>query len=358
MKTIVFFNSVAAWGGGEKWHLEMASYLHDEQYRVIVYCQKGGELYQKTIAKKIETRPIDVGNLSFLNPYTILKLKALFQKDDPDLLILNISKDIKSGALAAKLAGVKKIVYRRGSAIPIKDNFLNRWYFKHVVTDMLTNSIATKKTVNEKNPNLFPEDKIKVIYNGLHLNEYYLNRKTDDTTFVIGNLGRLEFQKNQTALIDLAVLLKEKIQDFKILIGGDGRLMHDLKQKSKNLKVDDVIDFQGYITNVNCFMSQIDVFVLPSHWEGFGYVLAEASYHQKPIVAYNVSSNPEIVKNDITGFLLPKDALDLMAEKLLFLKNNPDLKEKIGIEGREFVMQNFDAKINQKAVEEYLLEII
>lgn len=359
MKTICFFNSVSAWGGGEKWHLEMSYYLHqNKQYNVIVYCQQKGELYKKVVELGIQVRPISVGNLTFLDPVKLWRLTNQLRKDKPDLIVLNISKDIKSGALAAKYAGVKNIVYRRGSAIAIKNNFLNRWYFKNVITNILANSDETKKTINQKNPKLFPEDKIQVIYNGLHLDQYKSLPKQDKECFVIGNLGRLEYQKNQVALLELAKVLKQKINNFKIVIGGDGRLMNELKQKASELEIDDVVEFQGYIDDVNLFMSQLDVFLLTSHWEGFGYVLAEASYHEKPVLAYKVSSNPEIVKDRETGYLVEKDDIQALSEYILKLKENDNLRNKLGQNGKNFVLENFNAKVNQVKVEEYFMGLI
>lgn len=58
---------------------------------------------------------------------------------------MNFSADIKTAGPAAKLAGVARIIYRRGSAIPIKNSLLNRFLFKRVLTDIIANSEATKK---------------------------------------------------------------------------------------------------------------------------------------------------------------------------------------------------------------------
>ncbi|MDO3693455.1 glycosyltransferase [Wenyingzhuangia sp. chi5] len=357
-KTICFFNSVKSWGGGEKWHLEMATYLRNKDYNVIVYCQKNGALHHKSIEADLEVRLIDIENLSFLNPFKIYNLVQMFKKDKPDILILNASKDIKTGAVAAKLAEVKKVVYRRGSAIPIKNTFLNRFYFKNVLTNMLANSEETKRTVNQNNPKLFPKENIKVIYNGIHFDNYHpIQDKPKTDTLIIGNLGRLEYQKNQQALLELAVVLKSKNLNFRLLIGGDGRLLNTLKTKAKDLNVEDVVDFKGYVEDVNAFMSQLDIFVLTSHWEGFGYVIAEASYHYKPVIAFDVSSNPEIIDNNKTGFLIEKDNIEELANKIILLHSQEELIKDMGRKGHDFVNQLFDAEVNNKKVEGYLESI-
>ena len=88
------------------------------------------------------------------------------------------------------------------------------------------------------------------------------------------------------------------------MIAGEGKLKESLLQKSVEEGVAEQLRFLGFVDNMPQFLHSIDIFLLPSHWEGFGYVIAEAMYCEKPVVAFNVSSNPEIVSNNETGFLV------------------------------------------------------
>ena len=71
---------------------------------------------------------------------------------------------------AAKLARIPRIVYRRGSAKPIKNSILNRFLFKDIITHLLANSDKTKQTILAKNKDFSPEQSIKVVYNGINPN--------------------------------------------------------------------------------------------------------------------------------------------------------------------------------------------
>ncbi len=361
MKTICFFNSTEAWGGGEKWHLEASTYLHALGYPVLVITHINGELYNRLLDSGIQCLGTRVANLSFLNLLKIRSIKKILERNNVGTIVMNLSRDLKLAGLASKWAGIERIIYRRGSAIPIKNSWLNRYYFNHIVSEVLTNSHATKKTVLANNPNLFPEDKIKVIYNGIDIDKflgkatqpYY--QKEDADELIVSNLGRLEFQKNQKFLIDLAVELKRRKLKFKMVIGGEGRLREELLNRAKNLHVQKQVLLAGFIENPKDLICNGDIFVLSSLWEGFGYVLAEAALCKKPIVAFDCSSNPEVVVDGSTGFLTPVDDVQAFADKVQYLAEHPKQRKDMGQRGFAFASEKFDNEIIQKKIVNYLV---
>ena len=126
---IAFFNSTKVWGGGEKWHYEISLALQKKGFETIIFTNKRSELYNRISSTGQKVYNIKISNLSFLNPFKIIVLKRVFQQEKIDSIILNLSADLKVAGIAARLAGIKKIVYRRGSAIPIRNTFLNRYIF-------------------------------------------------------------------------------------------------------------------------------------------------------------------------------------------------------------------------------------
>lgn len=361
MKTICFFNSTDQWGGGEKWHLETSMYMQQQGYEVLFVCNENSELHKRLQQTKVKHVLIRINNLSFLNPFNILKVQKILEQHQVEIIIMNLSRDLKIAGMAAKLAGVRRVIYRRGSAIPIKNTAMNRYYFKSVVTDILANSIATKNTVLENNPKLFPEEKIKVIYNGIEIASFLerdfqpVYTKKDDE-LVLVNLGRLEFQKNQKFLIKVAQELKSRQLNFKLIIGGHGRLKNELEALTQTLNVTDKVLFSGFIKNPKDLMHPGDIFLLSSLWEGFGYVLAEAALCKKPIIAFDVSSNPEVVIDNETGFLTPLNDVLLFADKIEFLYNNSDRRKEMGLKGYDFAINTFDSRKTQSAIAKYLID--
>lgn len=354
MGKIGFFNTAQAWGGGEKWHFEISRHLHRNGHEVFVFAHKNSVLSRKLNAAKIPNEAITVNNLSFLNPWLRSKITAIFQNHGFQALVINLSRDLKLAGPCAKKAGIPRIIYRRGSAIPIKDSLLNRYYFKAIVTNILANSQATKKTINANNPHLFPEDRIKVIYNGIQMDKVPpLKPRLGPLT--LGNLGRLEHQKNQGFLVGLATELKKRHLDVKINIGGEGRLRDELQKSIAENDLEKEIELLGFIETPLAFMQACDVFVLPSLWEGFGYVLAEAALCKKPIVAFDVSSNPELVRHGKTGYLVPVGDLQAFADKIELLYHNKELRKQLGHAGHDYVTKHFETSKQLEHIKTYLV---
>ncbi|MFW6369850.1 MAG: glycosyltransferase [Bacteroidota bacterium] len=356
---ICFFNTTVAWGGGERWHLDMAKNLEDSSTDVIIAAHQKGVLYQEALSENIPAAGFKLKNLSFLNPLKILSLIRFFKRSNPDVVILNLPRDLKAAGIAAKRAGVKKIIYRRGSAIPIKNSMMNRFLFKKIVTGVIANSNETKNTILKNNSNLIDASKIKVIYNGIDLNKMQNNGtvhnyRNDKNGLIIGNLGRMVEQKGQEDLIYLAKKLLELNVDFHIVLGGDGPRHNELVNLAKTHHVQSFITFPGFVSDVNGFMNSIDIFVLPSRWEGFGYVLVEAMALGKPCIAYNLSSNPEIIHHGKTGWLMPYSDIDAIALKIKKISEKPQMLVSMASDCKNLVRKKFTIEKSAIEVGRYL----
>lgn len=357
MIKLAFFNSSISWGGGEKWHMESAlHFARLPNYKVFVFGDPNSEL-KKRIASHPHITYIDfaVSNRSFLNPIKVNRLKSIFNTLSLDILVVNGSADIKIAAYAGHLSGTERIIYRRGSAIPIKNSAVNRYLFKNCISDVLANSQETKKTINMKYSQMFPLEKIKVIYNPINTVPFQEKetKSEENDHIVIGNLARLAPQKNQTFLIDLSRELSWRNIKHKILIGGTGPLAQELEKYNKQSKTDKNVNFLGFVSDLDSFFNQIDIFLLSSKWEGFGYVLAEAALYRKPSIAFNVSSNRELVLHGETGYLVPYGNIDQTIEYILSL-GDQKTRDAFGHAGYRHVLKQFDQKVIYQQLEEFL----
>jgi glycosyltransferase involved in cell wall biosynthesis len=356
---VFFVNTTKKWGGGEKWHLDTACAMRNRGYDVAIMALPGKTLYKRAVSLGIRTITVHVSNFSFLNPFSLISVIQLLRKENPAILILNFSSDIKTVGIAAKFAGIRNIVYRRGSAIPIRNTLVNRLLYKKIVTHIIANSEETKRTILQNNTKLFPVGKITVLYNGIDLEQF--DRMPDNKLYqrkenevLIGNVGRLVLIKGQKYLIEMAVILKKKGINFKVLIAGEGPLEASLKHMACKAGVENQLVFLGFVNNIKAFMDNIDIFVLTSFAEGFGYVLVEAMACRKPVVAFNASSMPEIIANNKTGFLIDNMDIDAFAQKVEYLISNPILRESFGQTGRKRVEEVFEVARTEDNVEQLL----
>lgn len=360
---VFFVNTNKKWGGGEKWHLETACYLNSKGHEVAILALPGKDLYNRASRSRIRAIPVFVSNLSFLNPFRIFTLIQLLRKEKPDVVILNLSADLKTVGIAARLSAVQNIIYRRGSAIPVRNSMINRILFKKIITLVITNSNETRRTLLKNNKSLLPDEKIKVIYNGIDLEQFdrlpffeLYQRKGRE--ILIGNAGRLDEGKGQKYLIEIAQKLCSRKIAFKILVAGKGPQESTLKQLSLKAGLENQIIFLGFVDNMKAFMENIDIFAFTSLSEGFGYVLIEAMACKKPVIAFNNSSIPEIVIDKITGLHVPNTDIEDFTLKTVMLINDPGFRESLGYAGRKRVEEFFNLNVIHDTIESLLLGLI
>lgn len=346
VQNICFFNTTSFWGGGEKWHFEAAAQLSKTNNKTFFICEGNGELAKKLEGLNVLQHHVVASNLSFLNPVKINKLIQFYKENKIDSVIFNNPQDLKLGGRAAKRADVKNIVYRRGIAVEVKKSRLTEHLFSDVVTHFIFNSNATKELLEKNYKPIIARKKTAIIYNAIKFpspDVCHTEPFEPKKDIVIGNAGRLVAQKAQHHLIDIAKKLNEKQVDFKIQIAGEGPLYDDLKKEISDRNLADKIELLGFVEDVSAFMNDIDIFVSTAIWEGFGFVLAEAMVAKKPVLAFDVSSNPELVKDGENGYLIPPNDIDLFASKIEELISSKTLRKKMGAKAYHFAKANFEA---------------
>jgi len=358
-KRVCLFNSHKSWGGGEKWYYDMATRLADKGHNITIVTNKQSELKRRLQNVALNKYEIKVTNLSFFNVFVLLKICRIIRKERINTIIVNLSSDLKTAGIAAKIAGTKKIFYARGIAKPVRNSFLNRWLFRRILTGVIANSEETKRSILKNNPDLISPSKIEVVYLGIDLKNITKHCKdpiriSQADKIILGTAGRLEKVKNHKFLIEAAKILKERGVQFKILIAGEGSLKNELTAYTKSMGVEKEIEFLGFIDDIASFMAAIDVFVLSSFSEGFGYVLIEAMAFKKPVIAFNHSSSPEIVIDQQTGFLIAKNDTEEFVEKTLMLLKNHNLCVQFGENGRKRVAEKFTLEMTLNELEKII----
>ena len=357
-KTICFFNSNKAWGGGEKWHLTTAKEFQNRGLKTFIVGNLHSEIANRATREKVLAYRFRVSNLSFLNPVKILILMLLFRAKKVDAIILNLPSDLKLAGIAAKLAGVKKIIYRRGMPHPLRNTWLNRFLFTKILTHVVVNSKEIGRSLKQGNEEWFPEDKMVLIYNGVDTSippdkSRKLYEKQGDE-IIIGNAGRLTEQKGQKYLVELAKLLKADGMNFKILIAGEGELRDSLLKMIKEAGVEDQVKLLGHVSDMPAFFNSLDVFVFTSLYEGSANTLIETLWYGIPTIAWDVSSNPEIIEDNKTGFIIKLNDTKNILSSIRMIIQNPNNTQKIISEGKHKIIQNFETNKNLSILEKII----
>jgi glycosyltransferase involved in cell wall biosynthesis len=349
-KTICFFNSNKAWGGGEKWHLSTCKEFSRRGFKTILVTNLHSEIGKMGIQEKQDVYRFRVGNLSFVNPFKILTFFLFFKSKRVDAVIMNLPSDLKVAGIAAKLAGVKNIIYRRGMPHPLRNTWLNRFLFTNVLTHVIVNSKEIGRSLKQGNESWFPEKKMVLIYNGVDTSRPIdKSRKLYEKVgneIVIGNAGRLTEQKGQKYLIEMAKLLKRDGVNFKILIAGEGELRESLQKKIDEESLKDQVLILGHVSDMPAFFTSLDVFVFTSLYEGSANTLIETLQFGVPTIAWDVSSNPEIIEDAQTGYLAELGNVPDLVSKFKMIVEKKDVQGILVKNGKNAVYEKFDSTKN------------
>ena len=161
---------------------------------------------------------------------------------------------------------------------------------------------------------------------------------------VIGTLGRLHRQKGHRYLLEASRKVVAEFPDAVFLIAGYGPLRGRLEAMARKAGLAEKVRFLGYRRDVPRILAALDIFVLPSLWEGMSNALLEAMAAAKPVVATKIDGNVEQVLHGETGLLVEPEDADALAEALLELCRDPDKAREMGRRGRERVEKVFPLK--------------
>jgi glycosyltransferase involved in cell wall biosynthesis len=170
---------------------------------------------------------------------------------------------------------------------------------------------------------------------------------------VVGTVARLSPEKGLRYLIDAFARVSRDDDRVRLVLAGDGPERRRLERRVEKQRLGERVRFLGEVPHesVPDVLSGIDIFAMPSIYEGFGVAALEAAAMEVPVVATNVHGIPDVVRDGETGLLVrPKDA-DALAGALARLVGDEDLRRRLGEAGRAFVQAHYSWAENAAQME-------
>lgn len=196
-----------------------------------------------------------------------------------------------------------------------------------------------------------PEGQIPVVRNGIDLSRCQV--KTDyslhDPVELI-HVGRFYPQKNHEAILDALVLLNQRGLSARVRFFGEGPRMEEIQEKAASLGIDSQVRFEGVTDNVFVPMSQSDLFVLPSRWEGLPMTVIEAMGTGLPVIASDVGGLRDMVEDGKSGILIEPTA-QALAQAVMTLARDEETRQAMGEHARR-AAQAFGAEEMARRYEE------
>jgi glycosyltransferase involved in cell wall biosynthesis len=153
-------------------------------------------------------------------------------------------------------------------------------------------------------------------------------------------------EKGHRFLFESLALAKPRLPQFRLLVVGDGYLRADLEKLASDLGLEEEIVFLGQRGDLARLLAAMDIFVLPSSWEGFGIVLAEAMYVGVPVITTrNGGGCAEVVAEGDGGLLVDYGNQSELADAVVRLASDACLRRALGAKGRARVERMFTSPV-------------
>ena len=211
----------------------------------------------------------------------------------------------------------------------------------------------------------YPPDRTIVHYNGVDLTAF-APAAHDSEDLTILSVGRLVEKKGIEYLLEAFALVAAKLPEVRLEIAGDGPLRPSLERSTSEAGLSARVTFHGSLPHgeVASLMQNASIVCQPSvtasdgDSEGLPTVVLEAAATAKPLVGTRHSGIPEIIADGKTGFLVAERDAGALADRLLSLLGNAELRRKMGEAGRKRIEEKFDLRKQAKRLEEIYGETI
>ena len=354
-QNLLFFTRTMDLGGTENVVLQLCEIFKPRVNKIVV-CSCGGVNVEKLTRMGI--KHIQIGDIEKKSLGVMLKTIRVLKKTVKEEHITAIHTHHRMAAFYVSLLGFyKRCVFINTSHNTFSNKkLLTRFAYKHA------HLIACGEMVKKNLVDVYRllDKQVTVIHNavkpfdGKVAVDPLIKKMHNDGKFVIGNIGRLSEQKGMEYYIKAIPEVIKTHPEARFVIAGSGEDEEKLKKLREELGVDDYLTFLGYRTDVQNLMSQLDLVVLSSLWEGLPLTPIEAFSVGKTVVATAVDGTPEIVRGKENGLLVgPRDSEGL-ARQINWMIENSEKRMEMETRAIERYREEFSfEKLEQKYVSYY-----
>jgi glycosyltransferase involved in cell wall biosynthesis len=347
-------------GGTERHVLSLARALDRSRFSLSLTTTAGGGTLYKEFSEILPVtvmgdpergRRFRTGPLEHVK--TIRALVRMFRKNRPDILHAYLPAANVIGPIAAKLAGTGRVIVSKRALADYKARFpLLRKVepLGNLLADaILVNSDAVRREVERTES--FWEGKFRKIYNGIaplspwtrqQAERFREHQGIPREAKVVLTVSNFYPYKGHEDLVEAArSVVNDRLDVLFLLVGRDSGTLEETRRRVERLGLENQVRFVGNRTDVLDFVRACDLFVHPSHEEGFSNAILEAMAAGMAVVACDVGGNREAVEDGMTGLLVPPRDPNKLAGAILDLLADGEKRKRMGDAGRTRVLEKF-----------------
>jgi glycosyltransferase involved in cell wall biosynthesis len=342
---LLIVNSMRAFGGGERWALEAAVGLSERGHEVALAVRRGGELGARASRLGFSCRGFAMRG--DVDPGSILGLTRWMRAIRPDVICVGIKRAVRLGCAAAWLAGIGRVVERRGLVLPIEPTLLDRAVYGRCVAHVVANCEAIRRSIVSRG--LVPRERTSVVPNGIDPERVppgggdaiRAEFDIDPEAPLVVIVGRLTPDKRHVDAIAAFAAVAGERPGARMVVVGSGSLLGELRDRAKRLAPPGSVVFAGERDDVPAFLDAADVLTVSSVREGMPHVVLEAMVAGTPIAATGVAGIPEMIEDGRQGILVRPESPRELARAVATLLDDRELATRLGRAASERVRAEF-----------------
>jgi sugar transferase (PEP-CTERM/EpsH1 system associated) len=338
-------------GGAQTALQRLLAGLDRARFSPTVACFYNGDSAVAQRIRALGVPVIDLGMTAKWRLDAFVRLYCLLHRQRPTILHTWMFHANLPGRVLGRLAGVPIVI--SSETTMGQEGWLRCW-FNWITSPLPDRVVCVSERVAEFAARTIgiPPAKLVVIPNGVPLEDFQPGDRSRARVelgiplraVVAGTVGRLQPVKGTSYLLEAWALLASDHPDAILLLVGGGPQQAALERMSRRLGISERVRFLGDRADVPDLLRGMDVFALPSVWEGMPNAVLEAMAVGLPVVATAVGGTPEVVVDGVTGLLVPSGDSDALAQSIARLLCDPDLRYKMGQAGRERVVNHFSVE--------------
>ena len=356
--------------GGAQDNTLLTCETHDpSRFQVHIAANPNGPLLERAIKASEKFHPIPhlVAPMSPVNDFrALIEIYKLLKREKFDLIHLHSAKAGFLGRLAGRLAGTRIVYTNHGFSFHEFMPFWQRQLFLNLerlakpwADYYITLSSADKEAGIEMG--FLPKSATQPVFTGIRLQHFDnkidpLRKRAElgltDATVAIALVGRMDPQKAPDLLFEAFKIVHKAEPHTALLFVGDGELKAPLEALVTQNNLESAVYFVGTRKDVPEILQAVDIFAFSSRWEAMGRAMLEAMIVGKAVVAPAIYGIPEVVLHEKTGLLYPVGNVQALAENILRLVRDKELRERLGSAASEFIRPRFDHREMVRAIEE------
>ena len=360
---IVLLDSIPTWGGGEAWCVRTAAALERRGHRVVIACDRGSALEERA-----RDQGLEVWAEHLTGPRGLLAARRLARRmraDGTEILIANLNRDVRVGAVACSRSGAR-LVQRRGIARRIKPTRRSRALYTGPVRHVIVNcqAILDEMTAGAE---WVDRSRFAIVPNGIELGAEPTSAERESARAkleiapdrpVACIVARLAPMKGHAHLLEAWATVQQRVPDALLLVAGAGELEAELRASAQLMGLGESVRFLGFLADPRPVLVASDLFVLASvRDEGCNNTLLEAMVSGLPAVVTRCGGLPEQVVEGETGRIVPIGDGPALANATAELLADPALRGRMARAARQRALSNYALPAVTERLEELLLSI-